>query len=87
MERCNGKFQMLNYIIPVVLFCAVGDIEGSKCDARTAFDRHSLKEETTPMACLRSGMEDAAKFVADFRTEHPNKEVEFRIICKSSEKA
>lgn len=78
---------MLNYIMPIVLFCAVGNIEGSTCDARTAIDKHTLQPENTPMACLKSGVEDAAKFISEFQISHPNKEIEFRIICKSSEKA
>ena len=77
---------MLNYIIPVVLFCAVGGVEGTTCNATTALDRHTLEPESTPMSCLKSGMEDAAKYISDFRTEHPNKELEFRVICKASEK-
>lgn len=78
---------MLNFIIPVVLFCAIGNVEGAVCDGRTAIDKHTLQPESTPMACLKSGVEDAAKFISEFKESHPNKELEFRILCKSSEKA
>lgn len=72
---------MLEYIIPIVFFCAV---DGSVCDGKTAIDRHELEQVTLPSECLMKATEDAAKYISDFNTQHPNKEMTFRIVCKRS---
>lgn len=76
---------MLN-IIPVVLFCAFvpGDINA--CSATTAVNRHELDPVSTPMECLRVANIDAASYISAFIEKHPNKTLDYRIICKSGEK-
>jgi len=75
---------LTEYIIPIILFCAV---DGTVCDGKTALERHELEQVVLPSECLMRGNEDAAKYISDFNTQHPNKEMTFRIICKrSSEK-
>ena len=72
---------MLEYIIPIVLFCAV---DGTICGPITAIDRHELERVVLPSECLMKATIDAAKYISDFKTEHPNKEMTYRIICKRS---
>jgi hypothetical protein len=72
---------MLEYIIPIVLFCTV---DGSVCDGKTAIDRHELEQVVLPSECLMKATIDAAKYISDFKTEHPNGEMTYRIICKRS---
>ena len=88
MERRNNQFQMLNeLIIPIVLICAFVPGEINTCSTTTAIDRHELDPVTLPSECLMRGSEDAAKIISEYNKEHPNKQVDFRIICKrNSEK-
>lgn len=72
---------LAEYIIPIVLFCAV---DGTVCDGKTAIDRHELEQVVLPSECLMKATIDAAKYISDFNTEHPNKEMTYRIICKRS---
>ena len=72
---------LVEYIIPIVLFCAV---DGTVCDGKTAIDRPELEQVTLPSECLMKATIDAAKYISDFNTEHPNKEMTYRIICKRS---
>ena len=37
---------------------------------------------SNPMLCILAGMEKAAKEIEEFKTEHPNKDVEFRVVCQ-----
>ena len=74
---------MLNeLIIPIVLVCAFVPGEINNCNATTAIDRHELEPVTLPSECLMRGSEDAAKIITEYNKDHPNKQFDFRIICK-----
>ena len=72
---------LTDFIIPIVLFCAV---DGTTCGPVTAIDRHELEKVVLPSECLMKATIDAAKYISDYNTEHPSKEMTYRIICKRS---
>jgi hypothetical protein len=76
----------MNSIIPIVLFCAFVPRQDAHCDATTAMFKHELPAVSTPSNCLTDGTQDAAKTISDFTAEHPNKPLEYRILCKGNEK-
>ena len=75
---------MIEWFTPVVLFCASIAGEPNICNGSTALDRHELDPVNTPMSCLMNGNMDAAAHITQFEQEHPNKKLEFRILCKHS---
>ena len=78
---------MIEWYIPVVLFCAVVPNEPNVCNGATALDRQELNPVNTPINCMLVGNAAAAAHIALFEQDHPNKKLEFRILCKhSSEK-
>ena len=82
MERSNGSFQMLGYIIPVIMFCIPSD---AACTGQTKFYEEVLDPVMTPSQCLVEGATHAAQYLGKWKEEHPNKEVDFRIVCKRSD--
>ena len=85
---------MLNYLIPVVLFCIpmqdeqTGEfkVSGEKvCSGQTKVYEEVLDPVATPTQCLLEGNIKAANYILEFRKEHPNKELDFRIVCKRSD--
>lgn len=82
MERCYGSFQMLNYIIPIVMFCVHSDVI---CNGQTKFFEEVLDPVRTPSQCLSEGTIHAAQYLTKWKEEHQNKEVDFRIVCKRSD--
>ncbi len=77
---------MLNLIFPVVFFCPV--IAGAKdtCNGFTSIVHEELPPVSTPMSCLLAGTAFATQYIVEFEKDHPNKKLEYRIVCKSSEK-
>ena len=77
---------MLNFITPVVFFCAV--VSGSKtaCDGHTSLTHEELTPVSTPMQCLLDGTSYATQYIVEFEKWHLNEKLEYRIVCKSSEK-
>lgn len=73
---------MLNYIIPIIMFCIPSE---SMCDGQTKFYEEVLDPVMTPSQCLVEGNTHAAQYLAKWREEHPNKDVDFRIVCKRSD--
>lgn len=76
----------MNLIFPIVFFCAVVHGQPSRCDGQTALLHHELDAVNTPMSCLLEGTADATNYIVQFEKEHPSKKLEYRILCKSSEK-
>jgi hypothetical protein len=87
----------VNILIPVVFFCAFSPEEPHDCNGQTALYKHALspvqtvevKEGmsvevviTNPITCLQAGWIDVSKEMESFKTEHPNKDLEFRVVCK-----
>lgn len=77
---------MLDYV-PIILFCSIIGGEPNFCDGTTAIDRHEMNPVSTPTSCLMVASAYAAAHITLFQEEHPNKKLQYRIICKhSSEK-
>lgn len=77
---------MLNFVTPIVLFCSVIPGDSNICDGKTALLKHELDPVTTPMNCLLEGTVDATNYIVAFEKEHPNKKLQYRIVCKTAEK-
>lgn len=77
---------MINYITPIVFFCSIVSGEANTCDGKTALFKHELDAVTTPMSCLLEGTVDATHYIIEFEKEHPSKKLQYRILCKTSEK-
>lgn len=77
---------MLNYITPIVLICSIVKGEPNVCDGNTALDRQELDAVNTPTQCLVAGTAAATNYIVDYEKEHPNKKLQYRIICKTSDK-
>lgn len=75
----------MNYLIPIVFFCTFTPGENQPCDGKTALYNHKLHPVTTPMSCLMEGYVDAAQTAVEWKEEHPNKDIEFRVVCKRTE--
>lgn len=86
----------MNYLIPVIFFCAFTPGENHACNGQTALWKHDIApvqhniDGTTtvinnPIACLMAGYQEVAKEMAEFSHDHPNKELEFRVLCKRTE--
>lgn len=77
---------MINYITPVVFFCSVVSGETNVCDGKTALITHELDPVSTPMNCLLEGTVDATHYITDFEKNHLDIKLQYRILCKASEK-
>lgn len=82
MATSQSRRQVLNWLTPVVFFCAFNSGENTVCNGQTALYKHELPPSNTPMNCLMDGWVDAAHEITEFHTEHPNKDLEFRVVCK-----
>lgn len=82
MERSNGTFQVLNYIVPIILFCIPSD---GVCNGFTKFYEEVLDPVQLPSQCLMEAQVHAAQYIAKWHEEHPHKDLEYRIICRRSE--
>ena len=82
MERRDRSFQMLNYIVPIILFCIPSD---GACDGHTKFYEEVLDPVTLPSQCLMDASVHAAQYMAKWKEEHPHKDLDYRIICKRSD--
>ena len=86
---------MLNYLIPVVMFCIpmqddhTGQFTASTndkvCSGQTKIFEEVLDPVATPTQCLIDGNVRAATYIQEFQREHPHKELDFRIVCKRSD--
>lgn len=86
---------MLNYLIPVVMFCIpmqdeqTGQFSASAnekvCSGQTKIYEEVLDPVATPTQCLLDGNLRAAQYILEFQKEHPNKELDFRVVCKRSD--
>ena len=76
---------MVSWLTPVVFFCAFIPGENQRCDGHTALYKHELHPVATPMACLMEGYVNAAQTISEWKEEHPNKDIEFRVLCKRSD--
>ena len=86
---------MLNYLIPVVMFCIpmqnpeTGQFSSTTnekvCSGQTKIYEEVLDPVATPAQCLIEGNLRAAKYIQEFQQEHPNKELDFRVVCKRSD--
>lgn len=72
---------MLNVVYPIIFFCIANK---GVCDGHTALIHHELDAVTTPMQCLLDGTADATQYIVQFEKDHPDKKLEYRILCKSS---
>ena len=85
---------MLNYLIPVVMFCipmqdeTTGQftVSGEKiCSGQTKIYEEVLDPVATPIQCLLEGNLRAATYIQEWNKEHPHKDLDFRIVCKRSD--
>lgn len=77
---------MLNLIVPIVYFCAVVPNNKDACNGYTSLMHEELPSVPTPMRCLLDGTAFATQYIVEFEKDHPAKKLEYRIVCKSSEK-
>ena len=82
MERCYSEVQVLNYLIPIVMYCAIVPGEINNCNSTTKFYSETLDPVTTPSKCLLEGSVRAMQYI----NEHPNKDIEYRIRCENASK-
>ena len=82
MERRHREVQVLNYIVPIVMYCAVVAGETSKCDGTTKIYSETLDAVETPTKCLLEGYIRAAQYIDDWQKDHPNKPLEYRVKCQ-----
>jgi hypothetical protein len=76
---------MLNLIVPVVFFCATLPNKNT-CDGFTSLIHEELPPVPTPMKCLLDGTAFATQYIVEFEKDHPKLKLEYRIVCKSTEK-
>ena len=55
------------------------------CDGQTKIYEEVLDPVTTPTKCLLEGNIRAATYLQEWKKEHPNKDLDFRIVCKRSD--
>lgn len=61
-------------------------VSGDKiCSGQTKIYEEVLDPVATPTQCLLDGNLRAAKYIQEFQQEHPNKELDFRVVCKRSD--
>lgn len=77
---------MLEYIVPVVFYCAVVGGEINNCNGTTKIYSETLDAVATPGQCLVEGNVRAAQYIGKWHEDHPNKELEFRVKCERSSK-
>lgn len=82
MERRYGNFQMLNYIVPIIMFCIPSD---GVCNGQTKFYEEVLDPVQLPGQCLMDASIRASQYMTKWHDEHPNKDLDYRIICKRSD--
>ena len=86
MERCYGEIQMLNYLIPIVMYCAIVPGEINNCNGTTKFYSETLDPVPTPSKCLLEGSVHAMQYIGEWHRDHPNKDIEYRIRCENASK-
>mgnify|MGYP006279120521 FL=1 len=77
---------MLNYLYPIIMYCTVITGEINNCNSATKFYSETLDAVATPSKCLMDGSIRAMQYVDDWKKEHPNKDIEYRIRCENSAK-
>lgn len=77
---------MLNYLYPIVFYCAVVPGEINNCNGTTKFYSETLDPVSTPTKCLLEGSVRAMQYVDDWHREHPSKDIEYRIRCENAAK-
>ena len=77
---------MLNYLIPIVMYCAVVPGEPNNCNGTTKIYSETLDAVATPTKCLLEGSIRAMQYVDDWEKDHPNKHIEYRIRCENPSK-
>lgn len=73
---------MLNYIIPIVMYCAVVPGEHNNCNGTTKIYSETLDAVATPTKCLLEGSIRASQYLDDWLKDHPNKPMEYRVRCE-----
>ena len=89
---------MISLLTPIIFFCSFVQGQTSVCDGKTALWHQELTPVyqmkvvenlppidvpiTNPMLCITAAYMYAIDEVNKFKDEHPNKDLEFRIVCK-----
>ena len=77
---------MLNYLYPIIMYCALVPGEINNCNTTTKFYSETLDPVSTPSQCLLKGSIRAMQYVNDWHKNQPNKEIEYRIRCENASK-
>lgn len=77
---------MLNLVVPIIFFCATTPGRKFDCDALNSIYHEELPPVSTPMNCLLDGTAFATQYIVEHEKQHPKEKLEYRIVCKSSEK-
>jgi hypothetical protein len=77
---------VLNYLLPIVMYCAVIPGEINNCNGTTKIYSETLDAVATPSKCLLEGSIRAMQYVDEWKKDHPNKDIEYRIRCENPAK-
>jgi hypothetical protein len=59
--------------------------ESGVCNGQTMFYQEVLDPVNTPSQCLVEANVHAAQYMIKWKEDHPNKDLDYRVMCKRSD--